>query len=174
MKNIKKFYKEHRVFTILMSVVIVCLVLIVTVLIQIFYSNGSNKYGDRLEQLENNTSLKISESKEKDFEKNIINGGKVTNCDLRVQGKIVYITMQFNVNVDLEEAKGVALKSLETFSEEELATYDFVFTLKKNTSDKVEGFLISGARNKNGNGLSWNNNRQITEVVDDNSTEKGE
>jgi hypothetical protein len=83
--------------------------------------------------------------------------------------------MQFNEDVDLETAKGVALKSLESFSEEELAFYDFNFTLKKNTSDKVEGFLISGARTKNGSGLVWNNNRQVTEEpADDNSTEKDE
>ena len=46
MKKIKQFYKEHRVFTILMAVVIVCVVLIVTILIQCFYvGNGADKYG---------------------------------------------------------------------------------------------------------------------------------
>ena len=173
MKKIKKFYKEHRVFTILMSVVIVCLILIITVLVQIFYfGNGNDKYGDRLEGIEN---VPITESREDDFEKNIVNEGKAKKCDLIVTGRIIYITIQFNEDVDLETAKSVALKSLESFSEEELAFYDFNFTLKKNTSDKVEGFLISGARTKNGSGLVWNNNRQVTEEpVDDNSTEKDE
>ena len=144
MKKIKRFYKEHRVFTILMSVVIVCLILIVTVLFQIFYfGNGSDKYGDRLEGIE---KVPISESKEADFENNIVATGKVKKCDLTVTGRIIYITMQFEETVELDEAKNVALKSLESFSEDELAFYDFNFTIKKNTSDKVEGFLVSGAR----------------------------
>ena len=173
MKKLKKFYKEHRVFTILMSVVIVCLILIITVLVQIFYfGNGNDKYGDRLEGIDN---VKISESKESDFENNIKNNEKVKNCDLVVTGRIIYITIQFEETTDLEEAKNIALKSLESFSEDETAFYDFNFTLKKNTSDKVEGFLISGARTKNGSGLVWNNNRQVTEEeVDDHSTEKDE
>jgi len=173
MKKIKKFYKEHRVFTILMAIVIVCLILIITVLVQIFYfGNGNDKYGDRLEGIDN---VKISESKESDFENNVKADGKVKNCDLVVTGRIIYITMQFDEAVDLETAKSIALKSLESFSEDELAFYDFNFTLKKNTSDKVEGFIISGARTKNGSGLVWNNNRQVTEEeINDNSTEKDE
>lgn len=173
MKKLKRFYKEHRVFTILMSIVIVCLILIITVLIQIFYfGNGNDKYGDRLEGIDN---VRISESKESDYENNVKATGKVKNCDLSVTGRIIYVTMQFEEAVDLEEAKSVALKSLESFSDEELAFYDFDFTLKKNSSEKVEGFLISGARNRNGSGLVWNNNRQVTEEeADDNSTEKDE
>ena len=67
MKKIKRFYKEHRVFTILMSIVIVCLILIITVLVQIFYfGNGNDKYGERLEGIDN---VKISESKEDDYER---------------------------------------------------------------------------------------------------------
>ncbi len=170
MKKIKRFYKEHRVFTILMSIVIVCLILIVTVLVQIFYfGNGNDKYGERLEGIEN---VRISESKENDYEKNMVATKKVKKCDLKVTGRIIYITMQFEENVELQEAKNIAQKSLEKFSDEEKAFYDFDFTLKKNTTDKVEGFLISGAKNKNGSGLSWNNNRQVIEETNDNSTQK--
>ena len=70
MKKIKRFYQEHRIFTILMAVVLVCMVLIITVLIQCFYvGNGSDKYGNRLEGIE---KYKISESRQKDFENNIL------------------------------------------------------------------------------------------------------
>ncbi len=173
MKKLKRFYKEHRVFTILMSIVIVCLILIITVLVQIFYfGNGNDKYGNRLEGID---KVEISEARQSDYENNIVNTKKVKKCDLQVTGKVIYITMQFEENVDLEEAKNLALKSLENFKDEEKAFYDFNFTLKKNTSDKVEGFLISGARNKNGSGLVWNNNRDTTQdEVNDNSTEKDE
>ena len=53
MKKIKRFYQEHRVFTILMAIVIVCLIIIATVLVQCFYvGNGSDNYGNRLDGIE--------------------------------------------------------------------------------------------------------------------------
>lgn len=171
MNKIKKFYKEHRIFTILMAVVLVCVVLIATVLIQCFYvGNGSDKYGNRLEGIEN---YQISESRQKDFENNIANNDKVKSVDIQITGKIIYITMQIEPGVALVEAQSIAQKSLEEFSEEEQGFYDINITLKQNSSDKSEGFIISGAKNKNGKGLVWNNNRQVTEkATDDSATEK--
>lgn len=161
MKNLKKFLKEHRIFTMLMAIVVVCIVLIITVLINVFYmGNGSNEYGNRLEGIE---EVKISKSKENDFENNVANNDKIKKVDLRVQGKIIYITMQVETGVKLEEAEGIALKSLDNFSEKELSFYDFNFTLKQDATDNNEGFIISGAKNKNGTGLVWNNNRVVEE-----------
>lgn len=171
MNKIKKFYKEHRIFTILMAVVLVCIVLIATVLIQCFYvGNGSDKYGNRLEGIEN---YPIKESRQKDFENNIANNDKVKSVDIQVTGRIIYITMQIEPGVALVEAQSIAQKSLEEFSEEEQGFYDFNITLKQNSSEKSDGFIISGAKNKNGEGLVWNNNRQVTEkTTDDSATEK--
>ena len=163
MKKIKRFYQEHRIFTILMAVVLVCMVLIITVLIQCFYvGNGSDKYGNRLEGIE---KYKISESRQKDFENNIANNDKVKSVDIKVTGKIIYITMQINEGVELVEAQSIAQKSLESFSEKEQSFYDFNITLKQNSTDKSDGFIISGAKNKNGSGLTWNNNRIVEKDI---------
>ena len=168
MKKIKQFYKEHRVFTILMAVVIVCVVLIVTILIQCFYvGNGADKYGNRLEGIEN---YEITESRQSDFEPNQSNNDKVKSVDLIITGKIIYITFQFQENVDLVEAESIALKSLEEFTEDEQSFYDFNITLKKSATETSDGFIISGAKNKNGSGLKWNNNRQVTDKEADSST----
>jgi len=171
-KKIKNFYKEHRVFTILMSIVLVCVILIVTVLVQVFYNgNGKDKYGDRLEGIE---AVSIADSRLSDLETNLTNDEKVKEVEVKITGKIVYFTIQFEESVSLKDAKEVAKKALENFSEDELNFYDFNFTLKKNSSDKEDGFLISGARNKSGSGLVWNNNREVTkdEEADPNTTEK--
>lgn len=170
MNKIKRFYKEHRIFTILMAVVLVCVVLIATVLFQCFYvGNGSDKYGNRLEGIE---KYKISSSRQKDFENNVANNEKVKSVDIQITGKIVYITMEIEPGVALVEAQSIAQKSLENFNEKEKGFYDFNITLKQGASDKGEGFIISGAKNKNGVGLVWNNNRQVTDVKDDSATEK--
>ena len=86
MKKIKRFFKEHRIFTMLMAIVIVCMVVIITVLIQCFYvGNGTDMYGNRLEGIE---KYPISESRQSDFENNIANNDKVKSVDIRIQGKI--------------------------------------------------------------------------------------
>lgn len=170
MKKIKQIYQEHRIFTILMAVVLVCIVLIATVLIQCFYvGNGTDKYGNRLEGIE---KYKISESRQKDFEKNTANNDKVESTDIKITGKIIYITMQIKPGVTLIEAESIALKSLETFSEKEQSFYDFNITLKQDATDTSDGFIISGSKNKNGSGLVWNNNRQVANTTDNPATEK--
>ena len=182
-KKLKRFYKEHRIFIILMSVVLVCLIVIGGIAINFFHNGNGDKYGARLEEMEKYgsklvdlDSYEILPSRKSDFEKNMVNTKKVKKCNITVTGRIVYITMQFEESVDLVEAKSIALKSLESFSEDEKKYFDFDFTIKKNTTDKVEGFLVSGAFNKNGSGLIWNNNRDTTKTEQkvDNSTEKDE
>lgn len=160
MKKIGKFFKEHRIFTMLMAIVVVCMVLIITVFVNVFggFGDDANKYGNRLEGID---KVKISEKKESDFENNVANNEKIKSVDLRVQGKIIYITIQVEPGVALEEAQGIAQKSLDEFSDEEKAFYDFQFMLKQNSTDNSDGFIISGSKNANGTKLSWNNNRPV-------------
>lgn len=160
MKKIGKFFKEHRIFTMLMAIVVVCMVLIITVLINVFggFGEDANKYGNRLEGID---KVEITEKRESDFENNIANNEKIKSVDLRVQGKIVYITIQIEPGVMLEEAKSLAQKSLDEFSDEEKAFYDFQFMLKQNSTENSDGFIISGAKNKNSSKPSWNNNRVV-------------
>ena len=163
MKKLGKFFKEHRVFTILMAVVLVCVILIATVLFRLFYDSKKGKYGDRLEGI---NKVELSEKKLDDIETKIIAEKNVLVAECRVQGKIVYIHITFDTPESLVEAQGTAQKSLENFSEEERAFYDFHFTLKKSSTETSEGFLITGAKNKNGSGLLWNNNRPVTTPIE--------
>jgi hypothetical protein len=155
-----------------MSIVIVCLILITTILVQCFYvGNGSNKYGDRLDGID---KVEISSSRQSDYEVNLTNNPKVKSTKLMITGRIIYITIQCQEKVDLVEAESIAQKSLEAFSDEEKAFYDFMFTLKENSAANQEGFVISGAKNKNSAKIVWNNNRDASQsqTKDDGSTEK--
>lgn len=163
MKKIKDFYSEHRIFTILMALVIVCMVLIVTVLIQCFYvGKGKDKYGSRLEGIEQH---EITTETRKEIEDKIIQEGIVSQATIEITGKIIYIKMICTSEADLVSAQGVAQKSLEYFSEEDRAYYDFHFTLSKSKNETSDGFLISGSFNNNGSGLSWNLNREVIEEI---------
>lgn len=173
MKKILKFFKTHRVFTMLMAIVLVCGIVIFTVLIQCFYvGNGVDNYGDRLKGINEH---EISESRISDFKTNLTANDKIKNTEMRIQGKIIYITYQIMEQTSLEEAKSIALKSLENFSEDELGFYDVNITMKENSTSTSDGFIISGYKNKRNNTLVWNNNRQVTSsgTSDPNITEMG-
>lgn len=161
MKKLKRIYTEHRVFAILMALVIVCFVLIGTVLMQCFYVGGNkDKYGDRLEGI---NKVKLSDSFIKETEGKLIAEEIVKKADIIVTGKIVYISMKFDAPTTLVEAQSIAQKSLEYFKDEEKNFYDFMFTLREDATESAEGFLISGSKNINGSGLVWNNNNPVTE-----------
>ena len=161
LKGIKNFYSEHRIFTILMALVIVCLVLIMTVLIQCFYvGKGKDKYGSRLEDIKQH---EISSEARTDIEGKLKEEGIVTDAKVTIQGKIIYIKMTFTPEADIIEAEGIAQKSLEYFSQEDVDYYDFAFTLSKAATESTDSFLIEGSHNSHGTGFSWNLNRQVVE-----------
>ena len=99
MKGIKRFCKEHRIFIILMAVVIVCVILIGSLLFQCFYSGGTDKYGNRLDNIENYTieSTKLDEIKAK-----ILQDQSIKSAEIKITGKIVYSTVTFVENTDIE------------------------------------------------------------------------
>ena len=166
MKKLKRAYTEHRVFIILMSLVIICFVLIGTILFQCFYVGGNkDKYGDRLEGIE---KVKLDV---KDIESKIVAEEIVKKATVTVTGKIVYFDIKFDVPTTLVEAQSIAQKSLDYFKDEEKKFYDFHYTLKEDSTEEAEGFLISGAKNKNGSGLVWNNNNPVEKSEE--TTEEG-
>ena len=160
MKKIKKFYREHRVFTILMAIAIVCAIIIGTVLFQCFYvGNDTSKYGDRLEGIE---SFEIDDDERQEIESKIVEKELVKSATVNITGKIIYIYINFETTVDLVQGESIAQETIDFFDEDIQSFYDFQFTLKNAGADNNQGFLISGARNKNGTGLVWNNNNPVT------------
>ena len=169
MKKLKRIYTEHRVFAILMALVIVCFVLIGTILVQCFYVGGNtDKYGDRLAGIE---KVKIDV---KEVESKIVGEEIVKKCKLSITGRIVYASIYFEAPTTLVEAQTIAQKSLDYYDEEQKKFYDFHFTLKEEATEDNAGFIISGARNRNGSGLVWNNNNPVTVPEETNTEGNGE
>ena len=152
----KKYLKENRTLFILMIIAISCIVISIILLLKYFYfGNGGTKYGSRLEGIEN---VQISDSKRDEVASKISEDNLVKSATVTIMGKRVDIRIVFEDTASLVDAEGIALKSLDNFSDEEKSFYDFEFTLKQEATEKTEGFLIMGAKNVNGSNLVWNNN----------------
>lgn len=162
MKKIKRFFREHRVFTILMSLVLVCFILIGTLLIQVFYNGSADKYGNRLEEKEN---YPITEEELQNIEAEALKNESVKKADILISGRIVYVYLDFQGEIDLVTAQNEAVKILGLFDEAEKEYYDFMFDLAKEKTETSDGFNIEAAKNVGGNGLIWTNNNEVTQVI---------
>jgi len=157
----KKYFKENKTLFILIVIAMVCIVVSILLLFKYFYfGNGGSNYGDRLEGIEN---VQISEDRTREVSSKIDENELVETTTVGVTGKRVDIRIVFREKATLVDAQGVALKSLDNFSDEEKAFYDFHFTLKQEATEKTEGFLTMGARNVNGSNLVWENHNSASE-----------
>ncbi len=158
MKKLKKMWVENRILFVLFLIIIICFFVMVGVCISYFFGSSKSSYGDRLDGIE---EVVISDDLKNSFLDKMKQDELIKSSNMHVQGKIVYITLEFNENVALVEAESKALAVLMDFEEKYLNFYDFHFTLKKTATETSEGFLIMGAKNVNGVGLVWNNNTVV-------------
>jgi preprotein translocase subunit SecF len=156
----KKYLKENKTLAVLLIVAVVCIVISIALLFKYFYfGNGGSKYGTRLEGIENVT---ISDESKNNTIKNLETTEKVEKASMTINGKRIDIKIVFKSDATLTEAQNIALLSLDNFTEEEKAFYDFEFTIKQEASETTEGFLLMGAKNVNGTNLVWVNNNSST------------
>lgn len=153
MKGIWNLIKRHK----LLSIICFLAFIIILIMMYLFFSMfiGSNgKYGDRLEGIE---EVELSKKDLTSVEDSLKENNEVTDTSARVQGKIVYIHIEFTRETSLDRAKEIAVISLEKFDEDEKKFYDFGFSLtqveQEGTEDK--GFVVTGSKNANLDSISW-------------------
>ncbi len=149
----KSFYKENRVFSILMIVAASCLLVIVSFLIIYFFKGqGTDKYGDRLSGI---NTVKISKNKLEEIKSTLIKENNIDRVETNVEGKIIYTTFYLKAEGVSSDGVNASLKLLNLYSEEEKKFYDFQFIVEKENKDAAETFPIIGAKNSNSANVVW-------------------
>lgn len=148
----KRIWEENKVLLVLGLILIVCIAVVISVSLSYFYGSSDDVYGSRLD-----ITKKVPLNKKilKDIEKTLKENECVDNIKTNIQGKIVYIKIEYKEKTTMDDAKKIALLVLPLFNEEELEVYDLQFIIKVNGE---EGFTLMGARNSNGiDNIIWNN-----------------
>ncbi len=153
----KKFYKENRVFVILMGIALVCIAIIVAMLAgYVFKSTTGDKYGKRLDGI---SDVLIEDEKKDEMEAKILEMDKVQDVKINIHGKTVYFNVDFADDTTVAEAQNVSVASLEFFEEDYLNYYDLQFLMTKSTSDDSSTtFPMLGYRKAQAATISWSNN----------------
>lgn len=151
MKKLKNLWANNRILLILGIILVVCIIAIIIVFLTYFVGTKKSVYGSRFD----NMKTHIKDAEQNSYIQALEERSGVEKVSLRVQGKTIYVRVIFKDDIKLDDAKKIIDASLEKFSDDIKETYDMNFTIK-NTS-----FVLMGARNASGNGLSWNNNTPV-------------
>lgn len=157
MKKLKKIWQENSVLLVLFIILIACLIAISVVVVKYFVGN-EDKNNIRLEGVENHP---FTEQMQNEIKDKIKEDDKVLEVKIipSTKSKRITVIINFTSEVTLVEAQSKTLASLEYFSEDTLSFYDIQFNIEADSTEKSDGFKISGSHNVSGTGgIVWNNN----------------
>lgn len=153
-KKLKVFYKNNRVYSILMIISIICIVsIMVGVVLYFVGQTNKDKYGHRLDGIE---SVEIKNDKLSEIENKISENELVKETKIDIKGKLIYMNITLNTGKH-SDSEAIAQASLELFSEEEKAFYDIQYIVENLDKEITENFPVMGYIKAGGSVIKWTN-----------------
>ena len=153
MEKIKNWIKNNKGFTVIILLAVLFIAVLTVIFISLLKSNSSNKYGNRLDGIED---VVISKETYDGVKEEVMNTEEVVDTSIRLQGKIVYTTIKLKNETSVDKAKEIASNTLDNYSEEQLKYYDFSYFLKWEKEE--ETIVITGNKHRNLTSITWTNN----------------
>ena len=149
MKKLIKFYKNNRIYCILMIISLICLLVIIASLILYFTSQISNsKYGHRLDDIaEHPVENEINDLKGY-FESN----DKVQSVSIDTKGKIIYVNLTVKAELANNDIQSICTESLAKLTDEQKTYYDIQYIVKR---DGLNPYL--GSKSVSKKMIAWAN-----------------
>lgn len=150
MEKLKKWINKNKGFAIICVLALILFIIMVVIFVRLLVGGSSNKYGNRLDGID---KVKISNEVYEGVKEEVKDVEGVNDVSVRLQGKIVYTTIELSDSVSVDKAKEIAKNTLDNYTEDELKYYDFSFFLKwkGEESDKV----ITGNKHHNLEDITW-------------------
>ena len=150
LEKTKNWIKNNKGFTIVILLALVLIIILTIIFISLLKGNSSNKYGNRLDGIDD---VKISKEEYDGVKEEIINTDLVEDISIRLQGKIVYTTIILKSDTSVDKAKEIASNTLDNYTEDELKYYDFSYFLKWNKEEEIT--VITGNKHNNMDSITW-------------------
>lgn len=150
----KKLIKKHKGLFIVGTFSLILLIVMIIACLKMFILSSSNKYGRRLDGIED---IVISNDTYKNVKETVKENTEVVDVTVRLQGKIVYTTITYNADTSVAKAKEIALASLKNYSSEELNYYDFSYILTQDfeETEKNKHFIVMGYKHPSTSEIAW-------------------
>ena len=150
MEKLKKWINKNKGFAIICALAFILFIIMVVIFVRLLVGGSSNKYGNRLDGID---KVKISNEVYESVKEEVKDVEGVNDVSVRLQGKIVYTTIELSDSISADKAKEIAKNTLDNYTEYEIKYYDFSFFLKwkGEESDKV----ITGNKHHNLEDITW-------------------
>ena len=148
--------KRHKWLAIISSLTLILIIIMFAIFAKMIFSNGDSEYGERLNGL-----IKVDKNTTKEIIKETKENENVEDIEIRMQGKIIYTTIEFKAGTKLETAKEIAQKTITKYDEDIINHYDFGYFLTENIADNKEtdeiekGFISAGTKHPDNDKISW-------------------
>ena len=154
MSKKSKRKQDNTMLWILIVLLLVCFLAIGFLFYKYFYSGiSTSKYGDtRLEGIEN---YPLSSTLSDDISSVFASEKSVGKTVVTVEGRIIYITVDFVKSIKVDNAKSIAIKALDKIGEENLKYYEVQFILTYSGEDENSNFPVFGSKNANSLKVVW-------------------
>lgn len=151
--KVKSNKSENIVLAVLVVILLASFAAIGFLFYKYFYAGASsNKYGDRLDGIEN---YPLPSSLSNDIQSIYTSEKSIDKVSVHVQGKIVYIDINYVEAVKIETAESLAAKALEKIGEENLKFYDVQYILTYSGTEENTNFPIFGAKKATSPKVVW-------------------
>lgn len=132
----KKLWKNNRVLVLLLGILLICFIAIVVVAISFMKPTGEDP---RLVDMDKH---QISKKFQDSYKEKILDSENVVKAEMTVNNKsrVIYITINFDDEAQLEAAKEVATNSLELFEKKNLEYYEINFIIKSDNPEYEDNY----------------------------------
>lgn len=150
LEKIKNWIRNNKGFTIIILLALVLIIILGIIFISLLKGNSSNKYGNRLDGIE---EVKIDKEVYDGVKEESMATEVVEEATIRLQGKIVYTTIILKEGTTADKAKEIASNTLDNYTEEELKYYDFSYFLK--WKGEESDTVITGNKHPSMDSITW-------------------
>lgn len=146
--------QDNTMLWILIIILLVCFLLIGFLFYKYFYSGiSTSKYGDtRLEGIEN---YPLSENLESEINELYKEEKSVNKVKVDVEGRIIYIIVDFKESIKVDSAKSIATKALDKIGEDNLKFYEVQYILTYSGEEENTNYPVFGSKNANSLKVVW-------------------
>jgi preprotein translocase subunit SecF len=149
-----RFIKDHKKLFIILGILLVLFIICFVIVYKIFFSYGNNKYGSRLDNIQN---LEISNYTVDKLESELAELDGVNSVSYHLNGKLIGIIFKVEPSLEKDDAKEYGDKVLEYFSDEEKEAYDIQIFVTCD-SEEDNPYPIIGYKKAKIDHITWSNN----------------
>lgn len=143
--------KKHKGLFICLGVLIILIILAIIGVKSLLYPDSSvDKYGDRLNGIEN---YSISDSSIQNIKNEFLEDSNVNKIDYILTGKIIKIIVEVKKDTKVEDAKNLSEIILKNLTDEQKSFYDIAYTIT--CEEQSDLYPIIGSKNKSSSTFSW-------------------